>query len=197
MNPTDRARTAGEFVEWLRLAVHDKELPSNDRVRASAPCLGIAQDHHHAIALLVEHRLYASSFSLLRVAFEAYIRGEWLALCATDQQLREFLRAKEPPRLSTMLQELEKTPAFTEQVLSSLKKRHWDAMCGYTHTGGLHVQRWITADSIEPSYDPREVEEVLFLAEIVGSLSVIGFATLANDEAMAQAVLEQVRFRAA
>jgi len=197
MKPPDRARTAGEFVEWLRLAVHDKELPANDRIRVAAPCLGIAQDHHRAIVLLMEHRLYASSFSLLRVAFEAYIRGEWLALCATDKQLRDFLRAKQPPPLGTMLQELEKTPAFEEQVLSSLKKQHWDAMCGYTHTGGLHVQRWITADSIEPSYDPSEVEEVLFFAEIIGALSVIGFATLANDEAMALAVLEQIKARAA
>lgn len=196
MNPAERARSAGEFVEWLRLAVHEKELPVNVRIRAAAPCLGIAQDHHHAIVLLIEHRLYASSFALLRVAFEAYIRGEWLAVCADQRQLHDFLKNKEPPKLGTMLKELEATPVFIEQTLSRLKKQHWDAMCDYTHTGGLHVQRWITADSIEPSYDPCEVEEVLFFAEIIGCLSAIGFAMLAGDEVMANAILEKIKLRA-
>ena len=68
-------------------------------------------------------------------------------------------------------------------------------MCAYTHTGGLHVQRWITADSIEPTYDPDEIREVLFFAEIIASLAVIGFATLADDEVLAQSVLEQIKLR--
>ena len=197
MNPTDRSRTAGEYVEWLRIAVHDKQLPKSDRVRAAGPCFGIAQDHHHAIVLLIEHRLFASSFALLRVAFEAYVRGEWLAVCANDIQLLSFLNDNEPPKIGALLRDLEKTPAFTEQLLSGLKMKHWDAMCAYTHTGGLHVQRWITADSIEAAYDPQEVNEVLFFAEMIASLAVIGFATLANDDAMALSVLEQVKLRAA
>lgn len=183
-------------MEWLRLAIHEKELPANNRVRAAAPCLGIAQEHHHAIVLLIEHRLYASSFALLRVALEAYIRGKWLAVCADQRQLHDFLKDKEPPSLGTMLKQLEATPAFVEQTLSRLNKQHWIAMCGYTHTGGLHVQRWNTADAIEPSYDPREVEEVLFFAEIIGCLSAIGFASLAGDEVMTNAILEQIKLRA-
>jgi len=34
-------------------------------------------------------------------------------------------------------------------------------MCAYTHTGGLHVQRWNSETAVEPVYAPEEVEEVL------------------------------------
>lgn len=139
-------QSAGEYVEWLRQTVHERTLPANDCIRAAAPCLGIAQEHHHAIVRLVEIGLNASAFVLLRAAFEAYVRGEWLAQCATDSQRLQFLSDKRIPNLGQMLGALEETPAFSEKVLSQIKKQSWDAMCSYTHTGGLHAQRWITAD---------------------------------------------------
>jgi hypothetical protein len=196
MNSVDRTRSAGEYVEWLRQALHEKKLPATARVRAAASCLAIAQEHHHSIILLIEHRLYASAFALLRLAFEAYVRGEWLALCADEQQVERFLDGKEPPKIGNLLEALERTPGFTEQSLSQLKRSHWDAMCAYTHTGGLHVQRWNTAEAIEPAYDPSEVDEVLFLAEVVGSLAVLGVATLGQDESLCELVLDKFKSRA-
>ena len=56
-------------------------------------------------------------------------------------------------------------------------------------------RRWNTADAIEPAYDAKEVEGVLYFAEIIASLSVLGFATLASDDALAARVLEQVKKR--
>ena len=63
---------ANAYGEWLRLAVHEKSLPANNRVRAAGSCFGIAQDHHHAIIVLLDARLYASCFALLRVASDSY-----------------------------------------------------------------------------------------------------------------------------
>jgi hypothetical protein len=123
------------------------------------------------------------------------VRGEWLLLCATDGQIAKFLRGKEPPRIDTLLQRLEREQAFSEGVLSDLKHKHWNLMCAYTHTGGLHVQRWNTEHAIEPSYETSEVDAVLFFAEIIASLSVLGFATVVDDEALAVKVLEQVKHR--
>ncbi|OGA57047.1 MAG: hypothetical protein A2710_05670 [Burkholderiales bacterium RIFCSPHIGHO2_01_FULL_64_960] len=186
---------ANAYGEWLRLAVHERELPASQRVRASAGCLAIAQDHHHAIVVLLDSRLYASVLALVRVAFEAYVRGEWLWLCATDAEVRRFLKGKEPPGINLLLEALEKTPAFQEQALSKIKKRTWNSMCGYTHTGGLHVQRWITADGIEPNYSKEELLEALRFADIIASLSVLGVLTIAEDDAMAQKVLDRYKAR--
>lgn len=157
--------------------------------------MAIAQDHHHAIVVLVDHYRYASAFALLRIAFEAYVRGEWLAACATDHEVEAFVSGEEPPRIKVLLERLEQTEGFRQQVLSAIKAHAWDAMCAYTHTGGLHVQRWNTSEAIEPSYEEDEVKEVLDFAETIGSLAVIGVAKLAEDVEAARTVLEKFKER--
>lgn len=191
-----RIEDAGEYVEWLRLSIHEKPIPCSNRNRAAGSCCAIAQDHHHSIVLLIEHCLYASSFSLLRSGFEAYVRGQWLALCATDAQVEKYLRGWEPPKIDELITEIEKTPAFSEKVLSRVKSQAWKAMCAYTHAGGLHVQRWNTSEGIEPNYSAEEVLDVLVFAEFIGAMSVLGIAELANDEELALCVLTKIKERA-
>ena len=176
---------ANEYGEALRLAVHETELPANERVRAAAGCFAIGQDIHHAIVKLIESQLFAGAFALVRVAFEAYVRGEWLWLCAKNNQVRRFLKGAEPPSIGLMLEALEQQPVFQEQVLSTIKRRTWKAMCAYTHVGGLHVQRWVTADGIEPNYSADEVREALRFADIIVALSVVGTLGIADTEAAA------------
>jgi len=188
---------ANAYGEWLRLAVHERNLPASNRVRAAASCFSIAQDHHHAIVVLLEAGLYASCFALLRVAFEAYVRGEWLALCATDAQVRQFLKGREPPKIDVLLGTLKRRDVFKEGVLSIIKKRSWKALCAYTHTGGLHVQRWNTSRGIEPNYSIDELLEVLRFADIVATLSVLGVVSLMNDEQLAEKLLKRFKARVA
>lgn len=188
--------SANKYKEWLRVIVHNSELPSNDRLRASCGCFAIVQDHHHAIVVLLDARLYASVFSLVRITFEAYIKGEWLASCATDEEIKRFLEGKELKKtFAEMIEAIKKAPAFNEQGLSAIKRRTWKAMCAYTHTGGLHVQRWITEDGIGPNYSTDEILEALRFSEILASMSVLGVLTLAGDEAMAEQLLERYKAR--
>ena len=186
---------ANAYGECLRLAVHEKSLPANNRVRAAGSCLSIAQDHHHAIVVLLDARLYASCFALLRVAFEAYVRGEWLALCATDSQVRKFLNGREPPKIGDMLDALARKEAFKEGRLSLIKKKNWNALCGYTHTGGIHVQRWNTADGIEANYSVAELLEALRFADIIATLSVLGVLSLADDAETSEQLLGRFKAR--
>ena len=125
MTTAARIESAVQHVEWLRLALHEKELKASWKVRAAVGSLGIAQEHHHSTVLLIENRLYASAFALMRVAFESYVRGMWLALCATEAQAEEFLEGDEPPKLRYLLADLEKIEGFSEGVLSSIKNEHW------------------------------------------------------------------------
>jgi hypothetical protein len=184
-----------DYLDWLGRSISECVMPGSLRVRVAASCLAIAQDHHHAIVALLDRGLFASAFALLRCEFEAYVRGEWLAVCATDEEVENFSKNARPPELAKLIAQLERTDAFSEKVLASIKARSWDAMCAYTHTGGLHVQRWGVGNVIEPNYDPAEIEEALSFAEIFGALAVVGVASLANDESTAAAVLAKVRER--
>ncbi len=188
---------AKEYGEWLRRVVHERELPGGGRVRASAGCLLIAQDHHHAIVVLLDARCFASVFALVRVIFEAYVRGAWLSLCATDAEVEAFLTGAEPPSSGIMLAAIEQRPGFQEMILSHIKATTWKSMCAYTHTGGLHVQRWNTKDGIGPNYSVDEIIEVLRFAEVFASLSVLGVLALAGDDLAAKQVLERYELRMA
>ncbi len=186
---------AGNYVELLRLSVHELDVPNNSRTRAAGSCFAIAQEHHHAIVKLIEFGLFASAFALVRVEFEAYVRGEWLSQCAGDAIIEAFLRGKEPPRINCLLSELEMLESFNKKILSQIKQKNWKTMCGFTHTGGLQVQRWNTEDGIEANYSEEEVLEVLGFAEIIASLAVIGVARLAGNDLLANRTLEALKSR--
>lgn len=187
-----RISTAGQFVELLRLLEHERDIPRTLRARTGSACLGLAQEHHHSIVLLTERGLYGSAFTLLRSVFEAYVRGVWLLHCATDQQVDAFANGTKPPKISLLILAVEETLQFQEGNLSGVERAHWSAMCAYTHSGGLHVQRWQTEESVEPSYQEDEVNEMLLLAELFGAVSAVALLGLIGDETAVNKVVRAV-----
>ena len=189
---------AGDYVEQLRLLVHETQIHNAGyRERAAGGCLAIAQQHHHAIVFLIEHQLFASAFSLFRPLFEAYVRGEWLSLSAGEPAVAAFLKGREPPRIDCLLDELEMTDSFKEKTLSKFKLSAWRIMCDYTHTGGLHVQRWNTDAGIEPDYSRGEVLELLRFADVIASLTVSALARLIGNDELAFRALDLLKTRTA
>lgn len=151
--------TAEKFGAELHRLTNDIEMWQTEKNRADSASFGIAQDHHAAIVFLLKNTFHSSSFALLRSLFEAYLRGLWLKHCATDAQVSASFRGAEPPK--TMVAEIEATEGYTDGVLSHIKKEYWSVMCDFTHTGGLHLQRWQTQDVVGPTFTPEELEECL------------------------------------
>lgn len=134
---------AASYVDELRLFVHGLEIPANNRVRAAASCFAIAQEHHHAIVQLIELKLLAAAFSLVRVEFEAFVRGEWLSQCASESTIEAFIRGKEPPKIDCLLEHLEMMKPLAKECSLESSRRH-GSQCvhthipeGYTYSGGI------------------------------------------------------------
>ncbi len=125
---------AYDLVMWIEALLHEVSLPATDRARIAAGCFAAALEHHHAIVVLSRERLAGSAFALMRIEYEAYVRGIWLARCATEAQLADFLRGNEPPKLGVMLEQIEVVPPFADKTLSDTKTAGWSTMCSYTHT---------------------------------------------------------------
>jgi len=168
--------------------VDNLPFPNVGRLRLSFGCFAIAQEHHAAIVFLTEHGYHASAVALLRCLFEAFVRGSWLFACASEDQVREFGNGEDPPRMQSLVEALETTSGFNNNVLSHFTKDRWRMLCGYTHTGGIHVQRWQSDEGIEPKYSMQEIEEVLRFSENLGYLSVVGMAEGVNDQILAAKV---------
>ena len=123
------------------------------------------------------------------------MRGEWLSLCATDSEVEAFSRGVEPPHIKVLIAALEATPIFENQILGKIKADSWGVMCAYTHTGGLHIQRWGAGDVIEPNYGNDEIRVALAMAEIFGALAVLGVAYLAGADRVAEQIWMKVKER--
>lgn len=188
-----RIEAAEKLGAALNNLVNGVEMVHTERNRAAGASFAIAQDHHHAIVFLMKNTFHSSSFALLRCLFEAYLRGLWLKHCATDAQVNSFFRGDEPP--NTMVAEIEATPAFTGGVLSRIKKESWRAMCAFTHTGGLHLQRWQSEDAIEPKFEAAELEECLNFTELCGAMAALELTQLSKSGDNGEAVLALMKRR--
>lgn len=188
-----RIESAERFGAELQLLTNGVEMWQTERNRASAASFAIAQDHHAAIVVLLKSTLYSSSFALLRSLFEAYLRGLWLKYCATEAEVSEFLRGQEPPK--TLLAQIENTPEFRSGALSRIKKDSWRTMCDFTHTGGLHLQRWQSEDGVEPSFVAAELEECLNCAELFGAMAGLELVQLSKSGRDGADVLQLIKRR--
>lgn len=192
-----RILQAEQFGVELNRLVSGTDLATTDRarIRAAAAAFGIAQDHHHAIVVLLKNTFYSSSVSLLRSVFEAYLRGLWLKHCATAIQVQDFVQGNDPPKNPILIAAIESLPEFGEGTLSLIRTNAWKAMCDFAHTGGLHLQRWQSQDGIEPNFDLLELEECLTYSELLAAMSGLEVVQMSEEGNNGEAVLKLIEKR--
>jgi len=154
-------RRSEATIQWLDRQIDGVETKSDDRTRLAVCCLHMAHEHHKAIVLLVAKSLVGSAFALVRLIFEAYVRGIWLHRCASDREVARFKAEKLKKGFDVLVQEIEELDGFESGTLSTMKKKSWKAMNSFTHTGFAQAVRRTTDTTIEPNYDAQEVLEAL------------------------------------
>ena len=191
MNSASHLARGHNLAAWIDHQAQDLPLPGSVRSRLAATCFLVAQEHHQAILLLLSqaYPLHAPAFALVRPVFDTYLRGVWLAHCATDAWLERFAHGDNPPTMPTMISAIEQTPGFCSGQMSDIYTRSWSAMCAYTHTGSQQILRWNTSDAIQPNYSDDEVDEVISFTGTLVLLSTLGLAAIAANGSLAERVL--------
>lgn len=193
MNLIGHIRESEALIQWLDSRIHGLQMPSSFRFRLAGGCLDVALEHQKAIVLLISGELYGSAFAISRLLLEAYVRGVWLHQCASDNDLKRFEVGSFDRTFGNLVEDIEKLEGFSVGVLSAVKKNSWAAMCGFTHTGFGQVVRRNKESTIEPNYEEAEVLEMLAFADGIGLMAAVQIAHLANDNALAGALLDRAR----
>jgi hypothetical protein len=180
-----------ELSIWVSQNIDGLPMASDQRLRLSAGCLHLAFDHHDAIILLVEHGIYGSAFALLRLIFEAYIRGIWLLHCASETDLDKFEQDKFNRTFGSLIGDLEKHEAYSEGILSLVKQDSWNLLNSFTHSGFHHVRRRNTQNYIEANYPEGEIVAALNFAGAIAIMCTVGFSNIAGNEDLALKALEK------
>ena len=191
MNIQDNISKSEALIQWMDQRIDGLEISSDERTRISAACFDITLEHQKAIVLLVANQLIGTAFSLVRLLFEAYIRGLWLGKCASDQEIEKYKKNRLDKTFATLIQEIEQIEGFQEGVLSKAKTANWKAMNSYTHSGFFQSVRRNKDDTIEPNYDADEILEVLGFTNSIGMLTALQVSLMAGDEEFAKDLLKR------
>lgn len=179
------------LIQWLDSNIDGLDIPPNNRTRLAAGCLDMALEHQKSIVLLTAQSLFGSAASLVRLEFEAYIRGVWLLYCASELELEKFESDKIEKTLGQLIEDIEKHEAFNVGTLSHVKSTSWATMNSFTHCGIYQVVRRNDGNEIIPNYTDEELVNALETANSFGILTGIAIADMARNEALAQAIFER------
>ena len=177
-------------VDWIHANTAGLKLVGDRQRRAAYGCLDLAIEHQAAILILARAGAYASMLALARVQYEAFIRGGWLARCATEAEFENFARTD---RIDKTLAEM--TAAFETKVqhegdtLVAFLHRSKKALNGFTHTGKHAITRRFGAGEIGSHYNEADVMLGVRLAQAVGLFAVLEMATYAGAEDLGRAAL--------
>jgi hypothetical protein len=180
-----------ELSNWISQNTNGLSMVVERRTRLAAGCLHLAFDHHDAIILLTEHRIYGSAFALLRLLFEAYIRGCWLQHCASETDLDKFEQDNFNNSFGSLINDLEKLEAFGVGVLSQAKQDSWKLFNSFTHSGYHHVRRRYTENAIEANYPDLELVAALDFAGAAAIMSTLALAIVAGNDDLARKAYEK------
>ena len=176
---------AKELSNWIARRHDDQEIPKLLRSLIPGLLFDLSIEHHVAIVGLVDHHVNGSAFALLRATFEAFVRGIWLQLCASDEDIQVFYKRDCLPKelhFGRMIEAVEKHPDFSDKLLSQIQRSSWKAINSYTHGGMLQLSRRINGGIIEPNFDPDEIVELLRASGLFALLALQQIARLSKNE---------------
>lgn len=182
-----------ELIKWIAESLDGLKiptLPTERRTQLSAATLHVAIEHHQAIVLLVEQGLHASAFALMRVLFEAYVRGCWLATAASDHEVARADHDEFPP-FGSMVKSIEACGAAPADSLTVIKAKHWDSLNSLTHTGGAQRELRLTPEGLGYPNSDTFVHDSLKWGNTIGLLAARGLSILAGDPHLYEAIDKQ------
>ena len=142
-----RLKESERILNW----VHSKldgmkipQLPDDKRSQLASACWHVAIEHSMAIVVLVHETLHGSALALMRLLFEAYVRGMWLMYAATNEDIDRAGRDQFPSCLD-IVTGLEKSHHFSSRPFSAVKNQSWKRLCSFTHTGYQQIGARINA----------------------------------------------------
>ena len=174
------------------VGVEIPQLPNSKRLQLASACWHVTIEHSMAIVELVRTTLHGSALALIRLTYEAYVRGMWLMYAATDEDIDRAGRDKFP-RNSVIVTALEKSPHFSAHPFSDLKNQSWERLCSFTHTGYQQIGARLTPQGLGYDYQDSEILEALLWADTIALAAAAAVAIEAQNDPLAQEVWRKIK----
>ncbi|WP_233349558.1 DUF6988 family protein, partial [Vibrio cholerae] len=155
-------------------------------------------DTQRAIYDLVQLGHIGSAKALLRVIFEANVKGKWIYQCASEKQLEQLqkdavkstVNKKRNIQFSEMVDDVEKMNPNLKGKLKQFKEEHWKGLNSLTHTGVMQLKRYSLA--FEQSGLETEIETILDFSNRMSISSLGDVGKITKNEAAMQASIDLI-----
>ncbi|HGF7235820.1 TPA: DUF5677 domain-containing protein, partial [Vibrio cholerae] len=155
-------------------------------------------DTQRAIYDLVQLGHIGSAKALLRVIFEANVKGKWIYQCASEKQLEQLqkdavkstVNKKRNIQFGEMVDDVEKMNPNLKGKLKQFKEEHWKGLNSLTHTGVMQLKRYSLA--FEQSGLETEIETILDFSNRMSISSLGDVGKITKNEAAMQASIDLI-----
>lgn len=180
--------------------VNPMHFSPNTRNLLSGGCFDLALEYHIGVIELVESRVAACAFPLLRILYEAHVRGVWLQFVANDDDLKNY-QLSLAKTLDKMVREISAHQTWKDTGYAEFQAYAKNILDDYVHAGFRAVSRRISADAIEQAHDIEQEIEALEFANVLSLMSTQQIVFMAGNaeiaasfEARALELLKRSRF---
>ncbi len=160
--------------------VNSMHFVANIRHRLSGGCFDLALEYHIGVIELIESRVAACAFPLLRSMYEAHIRGVWLQFFAGAEDLENFQKGH-TKQLDKMVREISVHATWKNAGYAKFQADAKNILDDYVHAGFRTVSRRISADAIEQNHDEDQEISALEFADLLSLKSTQQIVFLAGN----------------
>jgi hypothetical protein len=133
------------------------------RSTLAASYVDMALEYHRAITKLVQIECYGPACALVRLLFEAAVRGMWVMFCATSQEVVTICTRDDHKLFGNteqLVKSVEDRIGPTANLLS-FHNRLWKTLNSYTHSGLAQLGRRSYRGAKEQGYGERTIVEAV------------------------------------
>ncbi len=193
MKTSKKIKLSIELSEWLGSRINGLRIPKDEKSILACSCFHLVIEHHRAILLLIDRKLYGSALALVRVLFESFIRGLWLQHCATPKELNLYANDKLELKFSDLLKNVEAVPGWDSGLFSNFKSNYWKPLNSFTHSGFLQTSQRFNGSTIVSDYSDEDIYRTVSSIGAWTILTGIAISQLADDDTLAESILEKAK----
>ncbi|MCW5595233.1 MAG: hypothetical protein KIT42_05105 [Rhodocyclaceae bacterium] len=172
------------LAEWIDTHLSREYRLTSRAEQLSHPCFDLAIEHHAAICLLQDAKLFGSMYALVRVQLEALVNGLWLRHVATENDLKKY-ESDERVGFGTRVDAIEQQLGTAGGLLSYLKKEQWDIFCSFTHSGYQSILRRVgETHTGSGNYKPEEIVTALRHSGLYALMAAVELASMVGDKGL-------------
>lgn len=155
---------------------------ADDRATLSMAFYQIALDTHDSTWTLVDHQLHGPALALLRVTFEAYVRGYFFHHVANQDVIENAYQTGRFGGLSRYIRKISEADKPASEWIKSFGDKFSPFLHDATHGGGVQLGFRIRDGQIQPTYPDQVIYDSLVASTYIFIRAVNELFDLFGDE---------------